>query len=194
MMIKTWRALLLLMAVTFVVPFSALSEDPIKLKYMRQEIEDKWRGRIQSFLDKGVIPLIELLSFLRRENSKAVIRSTKQVMDKKGVALISFAGYWAPKEPGSRGHRWDYFIHRIVNADPDYFIPTTNKGSNKNWFEEKSGRPWHFIDQLEQQVRGGDYAFIGQIEFRHYMSGDQCRWGKNRDKRLSGLEINTKSG
>ncbi len=180
-MIKTWCALLLLMAVTFAVPFSVRAEDPIKLKYTRQEIEDKWRGRIQSFSDQGVIPLIDLLSFLRRENSKAVIRSTKQVMDKKGVALISFAGRWAPKEPGSRGHRWDYFIHRIVNAAPDYFILTTNKGGNNNWFKEKGGKPWHFIDQLEQQVRGGDYAFIGEIEFRHYMAGFQCRAGVNRD-------------
>jgi hypothetical protein len=174
----------ILLVVTFFVfsfPNTHLAEEPIRFKFSRSEIEEKWEGRIRYFLDQGVIPLIGLLSFLRRENSKAVIRSTKQVMDKKGVALISFAGYWAPKEPGSRGHRWDYFIHRIVNADPDYFILTTNKGSNKNWFMEKSGKPWHFIDQLEQQVRGGDYAFIGQIEFRHYMSGDQCRAGKNRD-------------
>jgi hypothetical protein len=180
MTIKTCRALLLLIAVTFLVPVAALSENPIKLKYTRQEIEDKWRGRIQSFFDNEVIPLIDLLSFLRRENGNAVARSTKQVMNNKGVALISFAGYWAPKETVSRGHRWDYFIHRVVNADPDYFILTINKGGNNNWFMAKSGRPWNFFDQLEQQVRGGDYAFIGEIEFRHYMAGDQCRLGKNR--------------
>ena len=63
MMIKTWRTLLLLMAVKFVVPFSARSEDPIKLKYTRQEIEEKWRARVQSFLDKDVIPIIDLESF-----------------------------------------------------------------------------------------------------------------------------------
>ena len=87
----------LMVLFTLMPPFKALAEDPVQLAYTRGEIENKWRVRIQSFLDKGVIPLIDLLSFLRRENSKAVIRSTKQVMDKKGVALISFAGHRAPK-------------------------------------------------------------------------------------------------
>jgi hypothetical protein len=99
-------------------------------------------------------------------------------MDREGVALISFAGYWAPKDKESRGHRWDYYIHRVVNADPDRFILTTNKGGNDNWWKQKGGRPWDFIDQLEQQVRTGTYPFIGQVEFRHYMSNAQCKQGK----------------
>lgn len=162
----------------WVLPCRIAAEEQIQLKYSRTEIEEKWRGRIQSFLDKGVIPLIDLLSFLPRQNSAPVIRWTKEVMDKEGVALISFAGYWAPNEPGSKGHRWDYFIHSVVNADPERFILTTNKGGNENWWAQKSGRPWDFIDQLEQQVRQGNYAFIGQIEFRHYVSNAQCKAGK----------------
>lgn len=170
--------LFLLIVPTFIFPSGALAEEPVQLKYSQSEIEDMWRGRIQSFLDKGVIPLIDLLSFLPRENSAPVIRWTKEVMDEKGVALISFSGYWAPKDSGGKGHRWDYFIHRVVNADPDRFILTTNKGGNKNWWKQKSGRPWDYIEQLEQQVLGGDYPFIGQIEFRHYMSNAQCKAGK----------------
>jgi hypothetical protein len=172
------RVLSLLIVSTIISSSGVLAEEPVQLKYTQAEIEDKWQIRIQSFLDKNVIPLIDLLSFLPRENSKSVIRWTKDVMDKEGVALISFAGYWAPKEPGSKGHRWDYFIHRVVNADPDRFILSTNKGGNKNWWKQKSGRPWDYIEQLEQQVLGGDYPFIGQIEFRHYMSNAQCKAGK----------------
>ena len=168
----------LLVVSTFVPSSGVLAEEPVQLKYSQAEIEDKWQVRIQSFLDKDVIPLIDLLSFLPREDSKPVIRWTKDIMDEDGVALISFAGYWAPKEPGSKGHRWDYFIHRLVNAEPDRFILTTNKGGNKNWWKQKSGRPRDYIEQLEQQVLGGDYPFIGQIEFRHYMSNAQCRAGK----------------
>jgi hypothetical protein len=168
----------LLVVSTFIQSPGVLAEEPVQLKYTQAEIEDKWQVRIQSFLDKGVIPLIDLLSFLSREDSKPVIRWTKNVMDEEGVALISFAGYWAPEEPGSKGHRWDYFIHRLVNAEPDRFILTTNKGGNKNWWKQKSGRPWDYIEQLEQQVLGGDYPFIGQIEFRHYRSNAQCKAGK----------------
>jgi hypothetical protein len=172
------KILAVLIVSIFVQPSMALAEEPVQLKYSKAEIEGKWRKRIQSFLGKDVIPLIDLLSFLPRDNSAPVIRWTKDVMDEEGVALISFAGYWAPMEPGSKGHRWDYFIHRIVNTDPDRFILTTNKGGNKNWWKQKAGRPRDYIDQLEQQVLGGEYPFIGQIEFRHYMSNAQCKAGK----------------
>ncbi len=179
MIIRLIIGVLSLLVVSTFVPLSeVLAEKSIKLKYARSEIEEKWKVRIQSFLDKDVIPLIDLLSFLPREGSKPVMRWTKKVMDEKGVALISFAGYWAPKEPGGKGHHWDYFIHRVVNADPDRFILTTNKGGNKNWWKQKNGNPWDYIEQLEQQVLGGDYPFIGQIEFRHYMSNAQCKAGK----------------
>ena len=158
------------------IPLSGLyAEEPVQLKYTRTEIENKWQLRLQSILDKDVIPLIDLLSFLAREGSKPVLQWTGKVMDKEGVALISFTGYWAPKERGSKGHCWDYFIHRVVNADPDRFILTTNKGGNKSWWKQESGKSWDYVDQLEQQVLGGDYSFIGQIEFRHYMSNAQCR-------------------
>ena len=170
--------LFVLIVPVFILSPGVLAEESVQLKYSQAEIEDKWQVRIKSFLDKGVIPLIDLLSFLPRENSAPVIQWTKEVMDEEGVALISFAGYWAPKESGGKGHRWDYFIHRVVNDDPDRFILTTNKGGNKNWWKQKNGRPWDYIEQLEQQVLGGDYPFIGQIEFRHYRSYAQCKAGK----------------
>lgn len=175
----------LLVVSAFVLSSGARAEEPVPPKYPKPEIEDKWRVRIQSFLDRGATPLVDLLSFLSREDSESVIRWTKQVMDEEGVALISFAGYWAPGEPGSKGHRWDYFIHRVVNTDPDRFILTTNKGSNKNWWQQRSGTPWDFIDQLEEQARRGDYALIGQIEFRHYPSNAQCK----ADKTHRGIDI-----
>ena len=168
----------LLIIFASILTHAVLAEEPVKLEYSQVEIEDKWQVRIQSFLNTGVIPLVDLLSFLPREDSAPVIRWTKEVMDEEGVALISFAGYWAPKASGGKGHRWDYFIQSVVNDEPDRFILTTNKGGNKNWWQQKSGRPWDYIEQLEQQVIGGDYPFIGQIEFRHYMSNAQCKAGK----------------
>ena len=48
-------------AAFFASVVAAAAEDPVEIKYSRQEIEEKWRVRIQSFLDKGVIPLIDCL-------------------------------------------------------------------------------------------------------------------------------------
>ena len=193
MCILMTRRILLVVALILALPVTVQGEEPVKLKYTRQQIEGKWQARIQSFLDKGEIPLVDLLSFLPRENSGPVIRMTKQVMDKRAVALISFAGYEAPQETGSRGHRWDYFPQRLANADPDYFILTTNKGSNKYWYSQKGGKLHHFVDQLEQQVRGGDYAFIGQIEFRHYPSNAQCKAGRAAKRNID-IPLNGNNG
>jgi hypothetical protein len=174
-----------ILGVLFLFVFSAFiplyvlqAEKPVQLKYTQKEIEGKWQARIQSFLNEDVIPLIGLLSFLPRENCQDVLRWTKRVMDEEGVALISFAGYWGSSQPDIKEYRWDYLIHSVVNDDPDRFILTTNKGGNHNWWKQKSGRPRDYIEQLEQQVHTGDYPFIGQIEFRHYMSNAQCKAGK----------------
>ncbi len=176
MMIKTWCALLLLMAVTFAVTFSARAEDPIKLKYTRQEIEEKWRARVQSFLDKDVIPIIDLESFLRRPTDDQVVEMMSRVMDELGVALMSLSG--GPVDERIGRYRWGYHIREVVNTHPNRFILTTNMGSNRNWWAQRGGRPKDYIDQLERHVRGGDYPFIGEIEFRHYMAHLQCKTGK----------------
>ena len=164
----------------FLVASPAGAEPAVDIRHAPQQIEALWRGRIQSILDRGQIPLIDLLSFLPRENGDEVLGWTMRAMDELGVALIAFAGYWAPKpEHGrSRGYRWGYYIHEVMNAHPDRFILTTNKGGNRNWWRQKGGKRRHFIDQLESRVRGGNYRLIGQVEFRHYMSNAQCKAGK----------------
>ena len=192
---KTVRRLCLVLglAAAFVFhPASARAERPVEMTYTRHEIEAKWRARIQSFLDKGVIPLIDMESYLPRENGKEVLRRTMRVMDDDGVALMSLSGYQAPRDGKTKGYRWGYYIHQVVNAHPGRFILTTNKGGNRNWWAQKGGKPQHFIDQLERQVRGGDYPFIGEIEFRHYMSNAQCKAGKTH--RDLDIPLNGKNG
>jgi predicted TIM-barrel fold metal-dependent hydrolase len=170
-------------AVIVLVTAPAIAEQPVEIKFSRQEIEQKWRVRIQSFLDKGVIPLIDFLSFLPRKSGDAVLGSTMKVMDKTGVALISFAGYPARKGNKIERYRWGYYIHEIVNQHPNYFILTTNKGGNFNWWAQKGGTKKDYIDRLERHVRGGAYSFMGEIEFRHYPAGFQCKVGEgHRDE------------
>lgn len=168
-----------LVATAVLIPHQpANAESPVKIVHSREQIENLWRTRIQSFLDKGTIPLVDMLSFLPRENAQKVLDWTNEIMDEEGIALIFFGGYEAPEDGKTRGYRWGYFIHEVVNKYPDRFILTTNKGGNRNWWNQKGGKPHHFVDQLEIQVRGGDYPFIGQVEFRHYMSSAQCRAGR----------------
>ncbi len=167
-------ALALIMAAAVASPLRA--EEPVEITYSRHEIEAKWQARTQSFLDKGVIPIIDLESFLHRQTDDRVVAMMSRVMDELGVALISLSGTPAGDRIGR--YRWGYYVHEVVNARPDRFILTTNLGGNRSWWAQRSGRPQDYIDQLERHVRGGDYPFIGEIEFRHYMAHLQCKAGK----------------
>ena len=51
---------MLFLVLSLALPVVVQAETPVKPEYTRQEIEGKWRARIQSFLDKGEIPLIDL--------------------------------------------------------------------------------------------------------------------------------------
>lgn len=176
----------------YVIPSPVHAEDPIQLEYSRPELFKKWRARIQSFLDRDVIPIVDFLSFLPRANGNTVVASTNRVMDEMGVAIICLGGYGAPAENKTRGYQWGYFIHEIINDYPDRYILSTNKGGNRNWWKQKGGKSRHFIDQLEQHVRSGDYFFISEVEFRHYMSNAQCEAG--RHDRDVDIPINNKNG
>jgi hypothetical protein len=175
----TCRTVTFLLLFAFSHSGTAIAEQPVALKFERTALEQKWRDRLQSFLAKGVIPLIDLESSLLPEDGRKHLTKTLPAMDKLGIALIAFEGYQAPKSSGSgKGYRWGYYIHSVVNAYPDRFILATNGGTNPNWLLGKGGKPHHFIDQTEEQVRSGAYPIMGEYEFRHYMSNDQCKRGK----------------
>ena len=161
---------------------AAFAEKPVTVKHSRAEIETKWEARIRSFLARGVIPLIDLESSLRREDGERYLEDALRAMDAAGVALIAFDGYQAPKaDDAQKGYRWGYYIHQVVNAHPDRFILASNGGVNPNWIQGKDS----FIEQTEEQVRGGQYPIMGEFEFRHYMSSHQCKQNLyNRDVNL----------
>ncbi len=52
-------------------PVSA--EEQIELNHTYKELETIWKSRIQSFLDKGIIPLIDLESHLKRKDGERYI-------------------------------------------------------------------------------------------------------------------------
>lgn len=176
-----------LAAVALAVAKPLFAGQPVDIEYTRPALEEKWRHRIQSFIDKGVIPLIDLQSSLKRKDGENYLEETLGAMGDLGVALIAFDGYQGPKEKAKKkkkkqkGYRWGYYIHEVVNAHPDRFILATNGGTNKNWLKGKDS----FIGQLEEHVRSGQYRIIGELDFRHYMSGGQCKRGQtDRDTDL----------
>ncbi|MEX2080421.1 MAG: hypothetical protein WEC33_02305, partial [Dehalococcoidia bacterium] len=158
------RAALFLLALCLAIPAAARAEEEVKLRFSRQELEAKWRERIQTLLAKGVIPVIDMESSFPN-GSEPYVDEALRVMDEVGVALIAFDGQQAPPDGVTKGYRWGYRVHRLVNAHPDRFIVATNGGTNANWTSGRGGDPTDFIDQLEQHVRRGDYPLIGEVEF-----------------------------
>lgn len=161
---------------------AALAGPPAGPARSRGELETLWRARIQSFLDKGVVPIIDLESSLRREDAERYMDGAIEAMDHSGVALMALDGYQAEKD-GSKGYRWGYVVHEAAAAHPDRFVLATNGGTNPNWLKRKGGSSRDFIDQTETEVRGGGYPIMAEFEFRHYMSSSQCRDGRtDRDE------------
>ena len=171
---------------------AARSEEPVPLRYTRPELEARWRSRIQSFLDKGTVPLIDLESSLKQEDAEAYLEEALPVMDELGIALIAFDGRGVRGKRKKKVYRWSYYIQEIVNAHPGRFILATNGGTNRNWLNRRGGGPKDYIDQLERQVRSGAYPVMGEIEYRHYMSGRQCKKGNTR--RDVDIPLNGKNG
>jgi len=164
-------------------------EEVVNSKHQRKVLHKIWRSRIQSFLDIGVIPLLDLESSLKPEDGDKYIDDAIKVMDELGVALIAFDGYQAPKKKKKeKGYRWGYYIHKIVNAHPDHFILATNGGTNNNWLRQKDS----FVDQTVEHVKSGGYPIMGEFDFRHYLSNSQCK--KGQTERDSDIPINSPNG
>jgi len=168
----------LALASAMVVSGTAIAADPpVLLKHDRAQLETLWRMRIQSLLDRGLIPIVDLESSLQRSDGQRYLPDTTELMDELGLALIAYDGYSSGRFEAGSPYPWGYYIHEIVNASPDRFLLATNGGTNRNWLEQRA----EFVDELERQVRGGAYALIGELDFRHYMSSHQCREGR-RDR------------
>jgi predicted TIM-barrel fold metal-dependent hydrolase len=163
-------------------------EEPTGLKYSRNELHSYWRQRIQGMLDRGKIPLIDMESSIREQQLEDYLGADLKAMDQLGVALIAFDGHQAKRTAGSaKGYRPSFYTNQLVNAYPQRFIPTTNGGTNKNWFREKDS----FVEYLMDAVASQQYSLMGELEFRHYQSNRQCRQGRyDRDIDISLLSDN----
>ena len=148
-----------------------------------EHLHARWRARIQSLLDAGKLPKIDMETSWSEDAVRGYIPEIFSLLDELGVALIAADGYQR-KADGSAGYRWSNYMLEAAEMYPDRFIPTTNGGTSPNWLEQKDGTG-SFIEQLEKQILTGRYALIGELDFRHYMSTHQCAAGsKDRDNSI----------
>lgn len=159
----------------------------VDLTYSRDELEAKWATRIQTLLNKGKLPLIDMQSSFKQHHIEEYIPDIFSTFDELGIALTAADGYQRPKD-GTKGYRWSEYILELANTYPDYFIPTANGGTNKNWLREKES----FIEQMEEEINSGKYYSMGELDFRHYMSNSQCR--DERTERDNDIPLNGDNG
>lgn len=170
------------------IPHRAWQAQPTGIQYSRPQLISLWQRRIQGMLDRQQLPLIDMESSIQREQLQDYLDESLPVMDELGVALIAFDGYQAKKTSHSpRGYRPSYYTNQLVNAYPERFIPTTNGGTNKNWLQEKDS----FVTYLQEAAHSRQYRVLGEVEFRHYMSYQQCQQQRyDRDVDISLLSDN----
>lgn len=161
---------------------AARADDTVTLKYSRAELEAKWRSRIQSLLDQGKLPKIDMESSATQEQAENTLPGSLAALDDLGIALMATDGYQRPKD-GSKGYRWSDYVLDLVNRHPDRFIPTGNGGTNPNWVGQKTGAN-SYVEQMEARVRAGQFATMGEIEFRHYLSSSECAEQRDRENEV----------
>ena len=129
----------------------------------RPEALAAWRRRLNSILDRGRLPIIDLQATYIE--GKTNVSRMIEYMNESDVAQIAFAPAYAPSGKPSLD------LHRKY---PEYFIPTTNSGEFPRWWRD----PAAFLAVVREDLESGDYVFMGEHEFRHYPSPEQVRAGQ----------------
>jgi hypothetical protein len=133
----------------------------------RQASIDGWKRRIQSILDRGRLPIIDIEATY--VPGKTNVARMIEYMDALDVAQIVFAPAFAPTSKPSLDLHLTY---------PEYFIPTTNSAEFPRWWQD----PATFLAGVQQDLKSGNYYCMGEHEFRHYPSPEQVSAGQtNRD-------------
>jgi predicted TIM-barrel fold metal-dependent hydrolase len=123
-----------------------------------------WRRRIDSFLQRGIVPIIDT-EFTFNRNIERSLDFVMAEMDKGGIAQICLA----PGENAASQASLDAF-----RRFPDRFIPTTKDGSSPEWYAHRTD----FAAITQRELAGGDYFMMGEFELRHYPSPLQFNAGR----------------
>lgn len=125
-----------------------------------------WRQRLESFLQRGILPIIDTEFTYGRRIDLGFVTGE---MDRAGVAQICLA-------PGD--NQTSDFSLEAFRRYPDRFVPTTKDGSSPEWYANRAD----FAVKLARDLAAADYFLMGEFELRHYPSDLQFNAGRmNRD-------------
>jgi len=65
-----------------------IAAEPIDLKFSRAELEAHWRTRIESLLDQGKLPKIDMETSIKQKQVADYIPDVFETMDELGIALF----------------------------------------------------------------------------------------------------------
>lgn len=130
---------------------------------VRQQMTETWRSRIKSILARGRLPIVDTQATYVA--SKTNVEFLLGSMNDLDVAQIAFA----PANDLTAGSTIE--LHR---SHPEYFIPTTNSGEWKGWWNNPAG----FLSAVREELQSGNFFFMGEHEFRHYPSPEQVKAGR----------------
>jgi hypothetical protein len=134
---------------------------------------ERWEKRIKGIINAGMLPIIDTEATYGREIN---ISRFIKFMDDLGVELVAFAPKFKDPSKGSIESL------ELYTKYPGYFVPTTTDATTEYWFRQSGP----FIDKAEEEVRSGEYYFMGEYELRHYMSPRQYKRGETwRDVSIS---------
>jgi hypothetical protein len=123
----------------------------------REKAIADWRGRIESFLAKDVIPILDPEATY---NSGIDLGWMREQMDQLGVSQVCFAPH---ARLGSEASL------RLYREHPAYFIPTTMDASSPHWYQHTD----QFNAQIRKDLATGNYLLMGEYEVRHYRTALQ---------------------
>lgn len=160
---------------TILPSVAALAQD--RSAPFQKEAIAAWKRRVQAILDRGRLPIIDLQATYveGRTNVPRMI----EYMNELDVAQIAFAAANASNSEPSLN---------LQRAHPEYFIATTNSGEFPRWWQN----PGAFLAGVAEELKSGQYYFMGEHEFRHYPSPEQVE-ARRTDRDIS-IDIDGPAG
>lgn len=139
------------------VPITQITTQPVDLTKKNEQVK-KFAESIRKIQKTGTTPIIDAEFHYGGMDVGQIINN----MDRNGVALT----WLGPNEQAGSEESI-----RLNTLYPDKFVPTTVHGDGPKWHGSDPG----FLNQLDGEVRSGNYFAMGEFEARHYPSNTNNR-------------------
>lgn len=126
--------------------------------------------RIKRLLAQGHLPYIDVESSCNP--SKVDIAAVAAELDRLHIGAMALSSDMGSNQ-FERGVRRDHFSRQATAQFPEHFIPVGNGGQPPFTTEVADA----FLQAQEAAARGGEWALLGEYEFRHYPSPRQVKRG-----------------